>query len=102
MKRTPRTALIPLALAVAVGVPSGAAAAEDCYGFNTLRVCVTNDPGDPPWVDPDGGPTIQECVYVGASCIPVSVTLPSAGTGGGGSTVVTCYRGEPPEQVRCW
>jgi hypothetical protein len=63
-------------LAAAAGVPAHAALAQDCYGLNAARLCVTNNPGNYPQVDPFGS-SVDECVYTGPSCTPVSVPVPT-------------------------
>ncbi len=65
------TPLLGLALAASF---APAAVAEDCYGLDAARVCVT--PHDVPQVDPTGD-SIDECVHAGSSCTPVSVPVPT-------------------------
>lgn len=90
--------LLPLALAVSATLAPAAGAAVTCTGGEALRLCYEVRQGVPS-VDPDGGPTVSECVYIdSATCTPVSVTLPSVGLGPAGGVYLTCYRGE----VRCW
>lgn len=46
------------------------ASAEDCYGLDTARVCVTTRVHTIEWG------SVDECVHVGSSCTPVSVPVP--------------------------
>lgn len=79
------TRLLAVAL-VAAAAPH--AYAEPCYGTQQTRyVCLHPENVS---VDPDGGPTVGDCVYVDdEQCRPVFVTAPSAGLSG------------PPASLRC-
>jgi hypothetical protein len=60
------------------GAMSAAASASDpCVGPSEIYACAHTSRG--PVVDPDGGPTVGDCVYlVSDTCTPVYVTLPGA------------------------
>jgi len=89
-----RIALSCLASAALAGALGGAflsaASAENCYGLDAARVCVTPNPGFVPTVDPTGG-NIHECVHHGSTCTPVDVPYPTATGGGGSPATANCY-----------
>lgn len=88
-----RAALSFLAVAaLSAAALTAVAAAEECYGLDAARVCVT--PNNMPVVEPTGG-EVSECVHVGSSCKPVSVPVPrvSRDPKGGSPVLVGCYVG---------
>lgn len=91
MNRIVLSCLASAALAGAAGVGfQSVANAEECYGLDAARVCVTPNPGFVPTVDPTGG-NIHECVHIGSSCTPVDVPYPTVTGGGGSPATVNCY-----------
>lgn len=89
-----RALVTPLAaVAVAAAVGGGfltVAQAEDCYGLNSARVCVTPEPSNFPSVDPTAS-SIEECVHVGSSCTPVKAPVPGVNRGSGPIADLECY-----------
>lgn len=91
MNRIALSCLATTALAGTVGLGFHAVAgAEDCYGLEAVRPCVTPNPAFPPTVDPTGS-NFHECVYVGSTCTPVDVAYPSVTWGTGDPATTGCY-----------
>lgn len=84
-----RLVCLAAAVAAAFAVQS-AAGAEDCYGLNAARACVTVYPEHLPAVDENAG-QIEECVHLGSTCTPVFVPLPGVTTSEGQALDVDCY-----------
>ena len=79
MKRA-KFLLVGLVAAAPLMVPAPAQAA--CFGSQQQAfVCVE--------VDPDGGGTYEDCLWVGSKCYRVSVPIPSVEYGCGGQAI-TC------------
>lgn len=91
MNRTVLSCLAAITLAGGVSLAIGATAqAEDCYGTRAARVCVTPDWNNVPSVDPSSS-SIDECVYTGPSCTPVSVPVPGVSVAPSPFVDVNCY-----------
>lgn len=91
MNRTVLSCLAAVALAGAATVAVNTVAqAEDCYGLNAGRVCVTPEPNNFPSVNPSSS-SIEECVHVGAHCHPVTAPVPGVSTAPSGVVFLNCY-----------
>lgn len=91
MNRTLASCLAAVALAGGVTIAVGAVAqAKDCYGLEAARVCVTDNPGNYPTVNPTES-SIEECVYAGPTCYPAAVPVPGVTTQSGEPVTTECY-----------
>jgi hypothetical protein len=87
-----RAAIGLVVAAATAAVVVTVAGAEECYGLEAARVCVT--PNNVPVVHPTGS-SIDECVHVGSSCTPVTVPVPSVSSKPRQPIVYTgCYVGD--------
>src|SRR3954452_4471405 len=78
------------ALATAAVSGAGAAHAATCAGTaNTIVVCTGVNKAGLPTVDPFGS-SYDDCIYLGSSCTPVSVPIPTVTPGSGDILIFQC------------
>lgn len=90
MRALTRSLALVLTTGAALATAGGTANAWTCAGTaNTVVVCEQTDKGGIPRVDLTGS-SYDDCVYVGSSCTPVSVPIPTVDPGSGHPVSLSC------------